>query len=236
MYTTNTYYFINKTLLATLFLYLSIKRVKPEESMHHFTDADIQMLCRKYGFGSSHQHSQQNNNNDDIGVHIQSPPDTHQQHQPIIPPPESHTVVPEEPQQPVIIKEEPDYDQMKVIVPEEKPKESPSYNMGGTKLSAKYCPSGDKTLFIVGQDMGTVQDFLNQVLPNPSGTTSYTNIGSEGATLGGLFSATDYGAGTINTSAQMELVPGSLMALGLYLVNALQDVASGRSVCLSITS
>lgn len=87
---------------------------------------------------------------------------------------------------------------------------------------------GNKTHFIVGQDLDTVQAFVKEVLPNPSGTTSYTEISNSSRCLHGLETPIDYGAGTIDTTAQVELVPNSVLVLGVCIKDALEDIVMRR--------
>lgn len=91
-------------------------------------------------------------------------------------------------------------------------------------ISGKYTPLENKTLFIVGQDLDTVRDFLAYVVPNPSGTTSYTAILNSSSDLGGLDSIVDYGSGNVCATEQAALAPDSFLALGLCLKDALEDI------------
>eukprot|EP00210_Caulerpa_lentillifera_P005110 g4882.t1 len=91
-------------------------------------------------------------------------------------------------------------------------------------VSGKYTCLENKTLFIVGQDLDTVRDFLSSVIPNPSGTTSYTGIFNNSNALGGLDSTVDYGSGNVCASAQAALAPDSFLVLGLCLKDALEDI------------
>lgn len=95
-------------------------------------------------------------------------------------------------------------------------------------IEGPFAPLGKKTHFIVGQDIDTVREFVREVLPNPSGTTSYTGISSSSCCLHGLESAIDYGAGTIDATTQMELVPNSMLVLGVCIKNALEDIVMRR--------
>lgn len=96
-------------------------------------------------------------------------------------------------------------------------------------VDGKFAPLDNKTHFIVGQDLDTVRDFVKEVLPNPSGTTSYTCISKNtNYSLHGLDHPVDYGAGTIDAKAQMTLVPGSVLVLGVCIKGALEDIVMRR--------
>ena len=67
---------------------------------------------------------------------------------------------------------------------------------GDPVLRGKLVPPPGRTLLLVGQDVKTIDDYLQQVGPAPAGFMIYTNI-----TYGtGLSSGTDYGAGECNAS------------------------------------
>lgn len=97
-------------------------------------------------------------------------------------------------------------------------------------ISGKFTATKDRTLFIVGQDFDTVNCFVNEVLPNPYGTTSYTTLHTEpGVSLWCLDENQDYGAGVINATAQMALTSGeSALSLGLSLVHMLEYIVQNK--------
>lgn len=92
----------------------------------------------------------------------------------------------------------------------------------------------NKTLLIVGQDLGAIGGFskpnndgyVDHIELVPGGITSYTSIPS----LGGLNESTNYGCGDIDAKAiiQNRKFDNSVLVLGLYLVNELKNINQGE--------
>lgn len=86
----------------------------------------------------------------------------------------------------------------------------------------------NKTLFLIGQDTGTVSDFKASVLdqssfPTPDGTSVYTNLvytpdTQDTAPLQGFYQAINYGSGRNDFTRQLNEYKGAL-AVGLYMVD-----------------
>lgn len=92
-------------------------------------------------------------------------------------------------------------------------------------MPAKFSLPEGQTLFIIGQDNDTIAAYLSATNTEPGGVTSYTSL----QRLEGLAEATDYGAGPIHLSALAEQHPHSVVALGLYLVDYLDEITAGKA-------
>jgi hypothetical protein len=89
----------------------------------------------------------------------------------------------------------------------------------------------DETLLFVGQDLASVAEYAAGVAGGraPSGVTTYTGIrDGDAESLNGLWTAVDYGAGTVDASALLREYPGATLAIGLDLVGALDGIVAGR--------
>lgn len=96
-------------------------------------------------------------------------------------------------------------------------------------LTAKYAPKDkDHLLFFIGQDLESIEAYTSNVAPDrpPSGITTYTCIQDKaGASLNGLETPIDYGAGTVHARALLNKFPHSVLAIGLDIVDR-----SGRNL------
>ncbi|PLV57645.1 glycosyl hydrolase [Thermotoga sp. SG1] len=82
-----------------------------------------------------------------------------------------------------------------------------------------------KILLVIGQDLDSVREYVRSgYFPVPGGVTTYTDI----ATLNGLYNDADWGAGLINAKKCLEEFPNSALVIGLYMVNMLDGVISGK--------
>jgi oligosaccharide reducing-end xylanase len=88
---------------------------------------------------------------------------------------------------------------------------------------AKFAPPDGQTLFIVGQDLDTVEEYSRTVGIDPGGVTTYTSL----QRLEGITEKTNYGAGTVFMDGLVQNHSDSALAVGLYLVDALEAVNSG---------
>ena len=95
-----------------------------------------------------------------------------------------------------------------------------------TAVSGKFTPPPGKTLFIIGQDNDTIDEYMRAIpSPEPGGVTSYTSLKN----LQGLGNATDYGAGTIHLAALAAQHPNSVISLGLSVVDYLDEINNGQA-------
>ncbi|WP_299434448.1 glycosyl hydrolase [uncultured Aquimarina sp.] len=82
-------------------------------------------------------------------------------------------------------------------------------------IPGKFAPTNGKTMLIIGQDLGSVEGYVNSgQFPTPAGVTMYTDV----YTMGGLNSITNYGAGDIGSQAAFDRYPNSALAIGLWMV------------------
>lgn len=96
----------------------------------------------------------------------------------------------------------------------------------------KFVPrkSGEKILFI-GQDVGSIREYNSYVSKaRPSGVTAYTGISDNpDRSFMSLYEATtEFGYGVLHASSLLNDYPGACMALGLTLIDSLDDVNKGR--------
>ncbi len=103
-------------------------------------------------------------------------------------------------------------------------------------IPGKFAPTNGKTMLIIGQDLGSVDGYINSGrFPTPAGVTMYTDIYS----MGGLNSITNYGAGNIGSQAALDRYPNSALAIGLWMVeendgqgedhpNGLTEIVNGQ--------
>jgi hypothetical protein len=88
-------------------------------------------------------------------------------------------------------------------------------------VASTLAPAG-KTVLFVGQDVASVEAYATSVA-EPRGIVSYTSIQG----LEGLDSAADTGGGEMHLSKLHDEFPAAPIALGLYLVGALEGMNAG---------
>ncbi|MEQ9299597.1 MAG: glycosyl hydrolase [Cyclobacteriaceae bacterium] len=97
----------------------------------------------------------------------------------------------------------------------------------------KFAPEDGQALLIVGQDLGAVgglathdDGYIDHVDHIPAGVTTYTSLN----TLAGLRTLANWGSGDVNAQAYLEdaSFDNSCMAIGLYLVNQLDNIIAGN--------
>lgn len=89
-------------------------------------------------------------------------------------------------------------------------------------VESALAPAG-KTLLFVGQDLASVEAYAADVA-EPRGIVSYTSLQG----LEGLSSPSDTGGGEMHLARLHEEFPAAPIALGLYLVGALEGVNAGE--------
>ncbi|MFN2190342.1 MAG: glycosyl hydrolase, partial [Candidatus Promineifilaceae bacterium] len=94
-----------------------------------------------------------------------------------------------------------------------------------TPNRSKLIPPPGRTLFIVGQDIGSIDEYVQSMGLIPSGVTGYTSL----QRLEGLTTATDFGAGVHHFDYLAQEYPTSVLVLGFYAVNFLDPIVEGRA-------
>jgi hypothetical protein len=102
------------------------------------------------------------------------------------------------------------------------PRESGAPADATTTVSVDGLPPAGQTWLLVGQDVGSIIAYANQVRP-PGGVVGYTSLD----TLVGVTSTANWGAGDQSLAQLANEYPGKPVALGLYLVGMLGSVVSG---------
>ncbi len=93
------------------------------------------------------------------------------------------------------------------------------------KTYAKFEPPEGKKLVIIGQDNETIANYIDSIKIVPAGFMVYTCIQK----MEGLDSESpDYGSGIINAEKLIKKYPNTVLQIGLYMVDALQDTYNGR--------
>ncbi len=92
-------------------------------------------------------------------------------------------------------------------------------------VRSKYEPPDGKKLIIIGQDNKTIEDYIMSEKMIPAGFMVYTSIQK----MEGLDrESPDYGAGVMNAAELIRKYPNTVLQIGLYMVDALQDTYNGR--------
>ena len=90
---------------------------------------------------------------------------------------------------------------------------------------APFEPPAGKILVLIGQDNKTIEEYLDSVKIVPAGFMTYTSIQE----MTGLDSKSpDYGAGTTFAGKLLKKYPGSVIQIGLYMVDGLEDTIAGK--------
>ncbi len=105
-------------------------------------------------------------------------------------------------------------------------KTSSPQNTSIMPLKGKFIPPAGKTLFLVGQDVGTIDGYLKDVSPSVAGFMIYTST----ANTEGLTESADYGAGESNASHYTDnrKYDNTVLQLGLYMVDDLDNINNGK--------
>lgn len=94
-----------------------------------------------------------------------------------------------------------------------------------TLVREKFIPPSGQALFIMGQDVDSIETYSDTVGPTPGGVTGETSLQN----LEGITSDADSGAGRNNLDKLANDYPDSVIVLGLYLVNYLPMINSGEA-------
>ena len=93
-------------------------------------------------------------------------------------------------------------------------------------ITGKFAPPAGQTIFIVGQDNDTIDAYLETFpSPKPAGFTSYTSLDR----LEGIDSIADYGAGRIYLDELANQNPESVLSIGFWLVDYLDNIKNGEA-------
>ncbi len=87
----------------------------------------------------------------------------------------------------------------------------------------EFLPPEGKTLLFIGQDKGTIDEYMKAVGVTPAGVMVYTSIQE----VSGLTQPFDNGAGVHDGAYLMKKYPHSSLQIGLYMVDALNGVNQG---------
>jgi len=89
--------------------------------------------------------------------------------------------------------------------------------------SAPFVPQSGKTLLLIGQDRNTIDRYASATGNIPGGTMLYTSIQE----VRGLEEPNEYGSGPEDGQALLQTYPYSVIQIGLYMVDALDDTIAG---------
>jgi chitodextrinase len=89
--------------------------------------------------------------------------------------------------------------------------------------AAEFLPPAGQKLLIIGQDTGSIGDYVGAVGVVPGGVTGYTGIDN----LNGLTTNGDWGAGINNASTLIATYPNSVLVLGVSLNGQAAAFANG---------
>lgn len=89
--------------------------------------------------------------------------------------------------------------------------------------SNPFVPPSGKTLLIVGQDRDTIAYYVHATGSVPGGTMFYTSIQKMDALDGPI----DYGGGSMDGDVLLQTYPNSVIQLGLYMVDGLNNTLTG---------
>ena len=93
-------------------------------------------------------------------------------------------------------------------------------------ISGKFTPKDGRTFLTIGQDLGSVDGYVNSGLfPDPAGVTMYTDVYE----MAGLTNIVNYGAGDVGLQEALDRNPTSALSIGLWMVeDANQDNGNGN--------
>ena len=85
---------------------------------------------------------------------------------------------------------------------------------------AKLLPPDDRTLFFIGQDIDTVNTYVNDLSTTPAGVTAYVSVNGAG-----IFTRFEEGHGDLDLDSYLAGFPQSALAIGLYMVGQEENIA-----------
>ena len=88
---------------------------------------------------------------------------------------------------------------------------------------ARFMPPDGKTLLIVGQYKEAIDTYVEELGHTPAGLMVYTSV----QRAEGIYDAFDHGGGAQYLQYEVEKYPNTVMQVGLYMVDVLQDIVNG---------
>jgi hypothetical protein len=95
---------------------------------------------------------------------------------------------------------------------------------GAEPRKASFAPPKGKTLLLVGQDGDTIAHYVRATGNIPGGIMLYTS----NQRMEGLNETFDDGSGPMNGNALLKTYPNSVVQVGLYIVDELNDTLTGK--------
>lgn len=96
--------------------------------------------------------------------------------------------------------------------------------LGADEQLIMFRPPQGKTLIMIGQDMGTIAEYVKSTGHTPPGVMTYTSVQE----ARGLDGPADYGSGIMHAQALADRYPGAAVQIGLYMVDALEGILKGE--------
>jgi hypothetical protein len=95
--------------------------------------------------------------------------------------------------------------------------------LGGTYASGKFEPPQGTTLVVIGQNQKSIDEYVRTFKRLPAGFMLYTDL----AECTGLKDPIEYGNGVMHGQYLVDTYPGTVLQLGLYLVDMLDEALAG---------
>jgi hypothetical protein len=92
-----------------------------------------------------------------------------------------------------------------------------------SRQSVSFAPADGKVLLVIGQDKGTIDQYVETTGIIPAGFMLYTSIQD----LEGLDAPADRGSGIQDAQHLIDKYPNTVLQVGLYMVNALEGITNG---------
>ena len=110
------------------------------------------------------------------------------------------------------------------------PTSTPMATATPTEASSLFLPPDGKIINIVGQNNGTIAEYIDAFDVHPAGVTSYiaVNAVDTGTFLDSLSGTANWGAGDINIPELAELYPNSILHIGVDAVEQLPAIVAGQ--------
>ncbi len=89
--------------------------------------------------------------------------------------------------------------------------------------ASRFVPADNKILLLVGQQQDIIDQYVREV-GIPGGFMTYTSIQD----VGGLTAPIDHGAGVQHAQYLVDHYPNTVLQIGLYMVDALDNVLAGK--------
>jgi hypothetical protein len=86
-----------------------------------------------------------------------------------------------------------------------------------------FVPPEGKVLLIIGQDKQTIDDYVKDLGRVPAGLMGYTSV----QRAEGIYEEIDHGGGIQHLQYEVEKYPDTVMQVGLYMVDVLDEIIKG---------